>query len=347
MTFDNDHRQNNKNSNDSKTFYKQSQLKNKQKKGINKYLYSKKKEITFLNGKNNGESINNYQFSKENHSYKNIIFESQINQENLDFFNNLYIILLHIFLSMRVPKQLYEESTSLEKIIIKILMLRKFRGKAGTYPFQNELKSVKIPLNFSCLKELTMITSNKRRNEVIFFIIKDFLKKNIQNFQKENISPTTKEYLDFTFTAKKFFEKFYIIKSDKELRNIMSCFFKLTDKKNKMLWEFMNPCIYGGNFSVKNILKRLNESNDFSFLLKKYFDTNEKLNIFEFCRNSILSKLKSKVYEMEHEFVFTYAKDESFFLKDLEKKVKGNKYKFPMLLLDIRKSVDYIVENII
>ena len=258
-------------------------------------------------------------------------------------FSCMKSVLSHIFNAEIVSKKDYQETSELEKICIKHILVYKF----GFGQYHNTLYDEDFgddsPLKYQSVISLSEMTSAKRKHEIQEFIVKLFIEHEIKTFRRKMISPQNREFKDLFFSTKQYFISNFKVKEifSEQLKVVMSTFIKLMGLKNKDYDRFFgNVNLYKNNYKIKNMVKLLAKNGEIKNRFLEFLTESSKWNIFKSNRESVWSKLKYKIHRMEEEFIFDCAKDSKMFVERLKKQLSSKKFKLPMLRLDIQQNCD-------
>lgn len=268
------------------------------------------------------------------------------NSQTLEYFYLLNSLLISFFSREDISEETYNNSSPLEKLLLKSILIRKFGIKKRTFSFISEDWNSDHPLKFNTIQTLCKITSDKRRNETAIYIIKEFMRQELTRFQRQQICPERSQFADFVYSTKQYFLNLFRClvncQEEHELKKIISCFIDLKSPANKEFKKEICPDRYRGNFMLKNMILKINQSEELRRKFWGFLDEKSQHNIFSFCKMTIAKKFGLKVESMEEEFIFKYYKNEERFYYDFKRNVQKPKYKLPMLILDIWKSVNFL-----
>lgn len=273
---------------------------------------------------------------------------SSPSRERFDYFVNLRRILNKIFMDLELRAEDYELCTLFEKKLLKQWLVRKHRLKPTHFVVQDEDLNSHDPFKFQTIVSLSGMTSSKRKNEMYEYVIKSFIDYQIELFRENNISLSNPQLSEKFHSMVAFFKHFFPeqTKSEEATKHVFSTFIKLNGLKNRKLGAYFGDDLkkYKKNYKFKKCVEYIKLNGDIKGRLAMYLCNGKNSRIVNSCKQIIQDKIKKKIDQMRDHFVFNSKKCKDTFLKDFIDKLQKSKSKLPMLVLDIRKYSENLLD---
>lgn len=253
---------------------------------------------------------------------------------------NLQSVLGKVFLDLPLFETDFNKCTFFEKRMLQLILERRFKPKKSA---QKDLeKEAGVPFTFGEITELVNSKLKRRRNDMFNFIIRTFIKYQLNKFKKTTGLPTKIDKKQKLRLLIDFFEcHFPEEKGSKcQMQRIISSFIKINFRKNKHLKEYFGENLEAcrSNFRYGKCVSLIRESQ----LMKRKFEIFLKENneedspIMNLCKKSIKKKLKKKVMGLKKDFINQFQCSETNFLSFLKKEINERTFKLPMLMRDVK-----------